>query len=271
MHVDTLFIRGDITTFDPARPSATSMAVLGGRVLAVGDDDLVERFSSDRVIDFGGRCVVPGFNDAHNHMAFFGMTLADVDCSSPPMRSVADICDAIRRRAAETPEGGWVTGSGYDQNKLAEGRHPTAAELDAAAPNHRVWLKHTSGHMCTVNTAVLDMIRDTPVPSGGEMGRDADGALDGLVMEQAQAMVRDLVYPLTVDRIVDAIDQASRRYLAEGVTSATEAGVGAGLVSHSPIELMAWMEARKRGVLGIRANLLVAVEALHHISHAEGQ
>ncbi|MDA2960505.1 MAG: amidohydrolase, partial [Actinomycetota bacterium] len=61
MHVDTLFIRGDITTFDPERPSATSLAVLGGRVLAVGDDDLVERFTADRVIDLGGRCVVPGF------------------------------------------------------------------------------------------------------------------------------------------------------------------------------------------------------------------
>ena len=96
------------------------------------------------------------------------------------------------------------------------------------------------------------MIRETPVPDGGELGRDVDGGLDGLVMEQAQSMVRDLVYPLTVDRIVDAIDQASKRYLAEGVTSATEAGVGAGLVSHSPIELMAWMEARKRGCWGCR-------------------
>lgn len=270
MHVDTLYIRGDITTFDPATPRASTLAVMGGRVLAVGDDDLAAQFTADRVVDLGGRCVVPGFNDAHNHMVFFGMTLADVDCSSPPMRSVADICDAIRRRAAETPAGGWVTGSGYDQNKLAEGRHPTAAELDAAAPDHRVWLKHTSGHMCTVNTAVLDMIRDTPVPSGGEMGVGSDGAWNGLVMEQAQSMVRDLVYPVSVDRIVDALDQASRQYLAEGITSATEAGVGAGLVAHSPVEIAAWMEARRRGVLGVRANLLVAVEALRHLNHADG-
>ena len=271
MRVDVLFINGEIHTFDPHVPRASTMAVLGGRLIAVGDADLAAQFEAGRVVDLGGRTVVPGFNDAHNHMVFFGMNLADVDCSSPPMKSVRDICDAIRARAAETPEGGWVTGSGYDQNKLAEGRHPHARELDEAAPNHKVWLKHTSGHMCTVNTAVLDMIRDTPVPSGGELGRDADGALDGLVMEQAQAMVRDLVYPLPVDRIVDAIDQASTHYLSEGVTSATEAGVGAGLVSHSPVEIAAWMAARKRGVLGVRVNMLVAVEALHHISHAEGE
>ena len=271
MRVDTIFTHGDFRTFDPSRPRATTMAVLAGRIVAMGDDDLADQLSADRTIDLGGRCVVPGFNDAHNHMVFFGMNLADVDCSSPPMRSVADICEAIRRRAAETPAGGWVTGSGYDQNKLAEGRHPHAHELDAVAPNHKVWLKHTSGHMCTVNSEVLDMIRDTPIPPGGEVEVDAEGRRTGLIQEQAQSMVRNLVYPVTVDRIVDALAQASTHYLAEGVTSATEAGVGAGLVAHSPVEVAAWMEARRRGVLGVRVNMLVAVEALHHIAHAEGE
>ena len=204
MRVDTIFTHGDFRTFDPSRPRATTMAVLAGRIVAMGDDDLADQLSADRTIDLGGRCVVPGFNDAHNHMVFFGMNLADVDCSSPPMRSVADICEAIRRRAAETPAGGWVTGSGYDQNKLAEGRHPHAHELDAVAPNHKVWLKHTSGHMCTVNSEVLDMIRDTPIPPGGEVEVDAEGRRTGLIQEQAQSMVRNLVYPVTVDRIVDA-------------------------------------------------------------------
>lgn len=271
MRVDALFVNGDVHTFDPALPRASTMAVLGGRLIAVGDDDLASRFEASTTVDLGRRCVVPGFNDAHNHMVFFGMSLAEVDCSTPPMRSVADICAAIRRRAADTPKGGWVTGWGYDQNKLAEGRHPTARELDEAAPDHPVWLKHTSGHMCTVNTAVLDRIRDVPVPPGGEAEVDGDGVRTGLLLEQAQSMVRDLVYPVGVDRIVHALDQASRHYLSEGLTSATEAGVGAGLVAHSPVEIAAWMAARRTGALGIRINLLIAVEALHHIRHAEGE
>jgi len=79
--------------------------------------------------------------------------------------------------------------------------------------------------------------------------------------------VRDLVHPLSLERMVDAIARAGRRYLAEGVTSATEAGVGAGLVAHSPVELRAWQEARRRNLLPVRVNLLIAIEALHELGH----
>lgn len=271
MRVDRIFHRGQFHTFDPARPRATAMAVTAGRIVAMGDEGLLDLLSADHTVDLGGHTVVPGFNDAHNHMVFYGMSLADVDMSSPPMHSVADICEAVRRRAAETPLGGWVLGAGYDQNKLAERRHPTAQELDAVAPNHRVWLRHTSGHMCTVNSMVLAEIASMPVPSGGELAMDADGRPNGLVLEQAQLMVRSLVFPVTVDRMVDAISQASQRYVSEGVTSATEAGVGGGLVSHSPLEIRAWQEARRRGMLDVRINLLVAVEALRHLDHAHDE
>lgn len=271
MRVDAVYRRGNIHTFDSARPRATSLAVLAGRIVAVGDDDLVDQFDAAHVVDLGGRTVVPGFNDAHNHMLFYGGTLTSLNLASPPMRTVADICEAVRERAAQTPEGGWVIGSKYDQNKLAERRHPTARELDAAAPRHRVWLRHTSGHMCTVNSMVLGDIAGLPIPPGGIVEEDSDGRRTGLVQEQAQAMVSGLVYPLSVDSMVDMIGLANRNYLAEGVTSATEAGVGAALVLHSPIELRAWQEARRRGVLTVRTNLLMGVEMLHHSAHASDE
>lgn len=268
MRVDTIFRRGNIHTMDPARPRASAVAMLAGRIVAVGDDDLVDNLQAAQVIDLGGRTVVPGFNDAHNHMLFYGGTLTSLNLASPPMRTVADICAAVRERAAQTPEGGWIIGSKYDQNKLAERRHPTAQELDAVAPKHRVWLRHTSGHMCTVNSMVLADIAGKPVPSGGVVEEGPDGRRTGLVQEQAQALVSGLVYPLSVDAMVDMIALANRNYLAEGVTSATEAGVGAALVLHSPIELRAWQEARRRGVLNVRTNLLMGVEMLHHVEHA---
>jgi len=265
MRVDVLYVNGRFHTQDPARPQATALATLAGRVVATGDADLAGRLEAVRVVDLGGQTVVPGFNDAHNHMLFFGVNLDDVDLSSPPMRSVDDICRAIAARAATVEEGEWVIGAGYDQNKLVEGRHPTAAELDAVAPRHRVWLKHNSGHMCSVNSLVLRDIADRPVPDGGAVVTGEDGRPTGLILEQAQALVRRLTYPMSVDRMVAAIGRANRQYLAEGVTSATEAGVGAGLLANSPIELRAWQEARRRGVLGVRVNMLVAVEALHHV------
>ena len=266
MHVDTIFRRGRFRTLDPRRGDVpTTLAALAGRIVAVGDDALASELTADRVVDLGGRTVVPGFNDAHNHMMFYGLALDDVPLSSPPVHTVADICRAVAERAAQTPAGEWVTGRNYDQNKLAEGRHPTAAELDAVAPDHRVWLQHTSGHMCTVNSLVLADIAGQPVPPGGQLELGADGKPNGLVLEQAQLLVRRLTYPISVERMVGAIARASERYLAEGITSATEAGVGGGFLGYSALELRAWQEARRRGVLRQRVNLLMATEALHGV------
>ena len=271
MRVDRIFEGGTLLTMDPARPRATALAVLGGRIVAVGDGDALRRhLDAERVVSLQGQTVVPGFHDAHNHMPSFGMGLADVPLSSPPVGSVEDILRAVKARAATLPSGAWIVGGGYDQNKLAEGRHPRAAELDAVAPDHLVWLRHTSGHMCVVGGRVLDAIGidRVPVPEGGVVERDAAGRPTGLLQEQAQALVRALVYPYPEAELVEAIGRASEHYLREGLTSVQEAGVGGGLVARSPVELSAWQEARRQGRLGVRATLMVAAEALHDLPHA---
>ncbi len=271
MRVDRIFEGGRLLTMDRARPRATALAVLGGRIVAVGDgDELSRHLHTDRVVSLQGRTVVPGFHDAHNHMPSFGMGLADVPLSSPPIESIEDILRAVKARAAAQPPGTWVIGGGYDQNKLAERRHPRAAELDAVAPDHLVWLRHNSGHMCVVGGRVLDTIGidRAPVPEGGVVERDAAGRATGLLQEQAQALVRGLVYPYPQAELVDAIARASAHYLSEGLTSVQEAGVGGGLVARSPVELSAWQEARRQGQLGVRATLMVAAEALHDLPHA---
>ena len=273
MRVDRIFEGGTILTMDPARPRATAVAVLGGRIVAVGDgDELARHLTAERTVSLQGRAVVPGFHDAHNHMPAFGLGLADVALSSPPVESVEDILRAVKARAAQEAAGSWIVGGGYDQNKLAERRHPTASELDAVAPDHLVWLRHTSGHMCVVGGRVLDAIGiDTaPVPEGGVVERDAAGRPTGLLLEQAQALVRALVYPYPRATLVEAIGRASEQYLREGLTSVQEAGVGGGLVARSPVELSAWQEARTQGLLGVRATLMIAAEALHDLASAPG-
>lgn len=169
------------------------------------------------------------------------MSLAELPLSTPPVQRLADVYDTVAAAARDTPAGSWIVGAGYDQNRLAERRHPTAQELDAVAPAHRVWLRHTSGHMAVVNGAVLAQIGidATEVPAGGQVERDAAGRATGLLLETAQSLVRDLVHPSSVDDIADAIDRATRHYLTEGITSAPEAGIGAGLVAWSPRELSA--------------------------------
>ena len=265
MRVDTLFRNGNILTLDPDRPRARALAVLGDRIVAVGEEHDLDGLSASRQVDLAGATVVPGFHDAHNHCVFFGMSLAELPLSTPPVQSLQDIYDAVAAAARDTPPGEWIVGAGYDQNRLAERRHPTASELDRVAPQHRVWLRHTSGHMAVVNGAVLREIGvDTAdVPAGGQVERDDAGRATGLLLETAQSLVRDLVYPYATEDIAAAIDRATRHYLTEGITSAQEAGIGAGLVSWSPRELAAYAEARASGRLHVRTTLMVAADALH--------
>ena len=175
MRVDRIFEGGTLLTMDAARPRATALTVLGGRIVAVGDaDELRRHLDAARVVSLQGRTMVPGFHDAHNHMPAFGMGLADVPLSSPSIGSVEDILRAVKARAASQPPGSWIVGGGYDQKKLAEGRHPRAADLDAGAPEYLVWLRHTSGHMCVVGGRAAFREADT---GSLEPGKLADFAV----------------------------------------------------------------------------------------------
>jgi predicted amidohydrolase YtcJ len=260
--LDLMLVNAQVLTMDPARPRARSVAVTGGRVVAV--DASPAELPAREVIDLRGATLLPGFHDAHNHMASYGLSLTEVDLHPPGVGSLDDVYAAVARRARNTADGGWITGAGYDQNKL--GAHPDRDGLDRAAPGRRVWVRHTSGHMCVVSSAVLadlglaDQAVDVP---GGMVVTDAAGRPTGLLQERAQGLVGQLVHPYPVPVITEAIDRAGARYLAEGITSVTEAGIGGGWVGYSPVELAAYQAARDTGRLAVRVELMIASDALH--------
>ncbi|MFP5347052.1 MAG: amidohydrolase [Actinomycetes bacterium] len=278
MHVDLLVQNANILTLDDdpraqssgqsssGQPSglvrARSLAVLGGQVVAVDD---VAGLTADRVVDLQGATVVPGFGDAHNHMAWYGLALDEIDLEG--VRDLAEVYRLVAERAAQLPEDAWVVGSGYDHNTL--GRHPHRLELDRAAGGRAVWLKHRSGHLCTVSTetlrraGVLDGM--AVVPEGGVVVHGDDGQPTGLLEEQAQNLVVALVTPYSVEQLSRAVSRASRRYAAEGLTHVTEAGIGAGWLGKSPVELAAYQTARARGELDVRVQLMPTVDALHPV------
>ncbi|MYL58802.1 amidohydrolase family protein, partial [Virgibacillus halodenitrificans] len=103
--------------------------------------------SEPEVIDLGGRTVIPGFIDTHNHILAYAQLLDFVNCSSPLNKNIEDILQAIKAKVDLTKEGGWVQGFGYDDTMLEEKRHLTREELDRFAPNHPVAIAHISGHL----------------------------------------------------------------------------------------------------------------------------
>jgi predicted amidohydrolase YtcJ len=261
MRLDAI-LTGAFVTFDAEHPTVDAIGVLNGRIVAVGDD--AKAMSAARTHDLGGAVGFPGFHDAHAHTSGFGRSLGELDLSTPPIHALQDLYEAVGRRAASSPAGALVVGRGYDQNKLG-GAHPARAALDGVAGGRPVWLQHTSGHMCVLNSKALAMVGsdlDADV-DGGRVVRDAEGEPTGLLEERAQVLARRLAMPRSVASIADAIDRAHRVYVQEGLTSVCDAGVAGGWIGESDAELDGYQLARDDGRLLVRTTAMVAADVLH--------
>ncbi|HEY8417293.1 MAG TPA: amidohydrolase [Limnochordales bacterium] len=256
VHADTLLINGRIWPGGAARHTEEALAVWQGRVLAIGRTAELEPLAGPdtQVIDLRGRVAIPGFNDAHAHPLPLGLNASRVDVGPQAVRSIRDIQAKIRQAAAARPPGTWILASGYDDARLAEGRHPTRAELDEAAPLHPVFVTRRDLHMGVANTRALEaagITPDEPDPPGGMIQR-VDGQLTGLLAENAMQRLLAHVPPPTLDELVEAIAWCVRELNRWGITSITDAGVG---MTCGADDLKAYFTARQRGLLTVRFTL----------------
>jgi predicted amidohydrolase YtcJ len=212
---------------------AGGMLVRDGRIAAVGSAEEIRAVAGPgaRVIRLGGATVIPGLIDAHCHVANVGYLAAGADCSQPSAPDFPAIQARLRDIAGRTPDGSWVTGSGYVEYKLREGRHPTRADLDEAVPDRPAVLYHTSLHACVLNTAALKeagFSDGQPDPPGGAFGRDGQGRLDGVVYEGPmfallERNLRHDIAGLGAARRARLVEVAGQQFAAFGVTSACDA------------------------------------------------
>lgn len=246
---------GAILTMNPRRPRAEWMVTHGEYIVLVGSGE-PPGLTFERRLDFRGYTVLPGFNDAHNHLLNYGFKLGEID-----LRGVCDIVDLAARVSRFDPGLAIVRASGYNQALLREKRHPTLAELDGMVPDRPLVIAHTSGHMLAVNSHALTLARigpDTEDPPGGVIERDRHGRPSGLLLERAQELMTAALPVPTLDQMVEAIGRASKRYASWGLTTTQEAGVG-WLAEN---EIAAWQDACERGVLKTRAVLMPDVRSM---------
>lgn len=267
--LDLIIRARNILTMAHERPTATSVGVFGGRI--VGFDDEITGLDAHRVLDFGDACVTPGLIDAHCHTAWWGLGLGAIDLSTA--RGLDDLYERISTQVARLDAAGdtdaWVHGTGFNQSHHG-GEFPSIAKLDELTGNRPLYLRHTSGHASITNTATLRLVgADAPEftdPVGGVVVRNSAGEPTGLVEEAAQGLVQALLLPYATERLADALDAATSRYAAEGITSFTEAGVGGGWIGHSPIEVAAYQAAAETQRLHARAQLMPAIDALRPLT-----
>ena len=254
---DLVLKNGLVLTMDPRQPRAEAVAIAGERLLAVGSNTEVGALagSGTRVVDLGGKTVTPGFIDGHCHPAYSGRRhLRFIDCD---LRSIRAIQDAVRARAAKTPPGAWVVGFKYDYTKTAERRFITREDLDAAAPDHPVYISHRGGHTGYVNSPALakaGITEASPDPQGGRFVHDpATGRLTGRLLERAAEIYENTIPAFgTTTREEDraAVKLITQMFAKAGVTSSTDA-------AGSPDDLRAYQDAREAGELSARIYCMI--------------
>jgi predicted amidohydrolase YtcJ len=241
----TVYVGGPILTMDAEDRVVEALGVEGDRIAAVGSRAEVEAWAEGRarVVDLAGRALLPGFIDAHGHFPGAGLFAVNADLNSPPIGDVetlGDLLARLREKAEETPPGEWVIGWGYDDTLLAERRHPTRADLDRVSREHPIAILHISGHLGVLNSRGLEEAGigpDSPDPDGGRIRRDpATGEPDGVLEETALDPVTGALLAPSLTDTWKIVREASRRYVAAGVTTAQD-----GYAAASHVTGLGWM------------------------------
>jgi predicted amidohydrolase YtcJ len=221
---DTIFINGDIyTEATPAR--AQAMAVAGGRIVAIGSNDDIRKLKSSQtqVIDLGGHFVMPGFNDAHVHLAEAGMRHLQVDLTGSA--NLQDMQHRIGLKVNKAAAGEWILGSGWDHTLWPGQTLPTRQDIDAMTNGHPAIFVRIDGHIAIANTAALQaagVTGKTQAPQGGKIDLDAQGQPTGILRESAQGLVFSKVPPPSPAQRRAAAEAAQSDAARWGVTSAQD-------------------------------------------------
>jgi hypothetical protein len=270
--VTTVFRNARIHTMDRRRPQAEALAVRGGRLLAVGTDaEAAAAGRAARVVDLGGRTVVPGFVESHCHYLMTGLTLRQADARTPPNTTIADVQGRIAEFARRLPRGQWILGWGYDDTLIAEARALSRQDLDAVAPDHPVYVRHVSGHLSYANSAALRLAglgRGARSPEGGHVVLDALGDPTGELHERAaQALVNRHIPPVEMPALRHALSDALPMFARVGVTSIHDALVG---MAGGLADFHAYQAGVADGDLPLRATLFPAYTLSDHFMFHSG-
>lgn len=239
----------NITGYTPTGDGIRDFSVLvfgaDGRIVATGDESLLDGIPEDRRIDGGGRFVLPGLTDAHAHLYSQGVLTASLNLMGVP--SVEAAVEHIREYAASRRTG-WILGRGWNQVLWPVKEFPTAADIDAVVADRPVWLRRIDGHAGWANSNALEIAgidADTPDPVGGKIVRDNNGKATGILIDNAMALVEQHVPDPTRDEIRESYASAIDSLLALGITGVHDAGI-------SKTEAEVYMSMADDGQLGMR-------------------
>jgi predicted amidohydrolase YtcJ len=221
---DLILLHGDVLSVDSHDTVAQAIAIRRGVILKTGTDAEIQALAAHdaQVIDLKGHTATPGLIDTHAHIAeggvdeLYGVKLSDAT-------SVAEIAQRVKTKVPRVKPGDWITGAGWDEGKLAERRYPTAADLDAVAPDNPVWLLHTTGHYGVANAYAMKLAgvsAVSPDPPASTIDRDATGKPTGVFKEDAaMTLITRLIPETTPEQMRAGVLYIQNLLHSEGMTA----------------------------------------------------
>jgi hypothetical protein len=229
---DLIFTHGNIYTgvIDPAASlgsgkRAEALAIRGDRIAAVGTPDEIMKWKGPetKIVDLGGRFVMPGFNDAHMHLASAGLEKMTVNLVG--VKTLDEFRERLRTKCEAAEPLDWVVGEGWDETLWPVKVLPTRWDLDEVSGKHPVYLVRVDGHIGVANTRALQLASITVAsrdPEGGKIDRDEAGTPNGILRERAQEAVRAVIPKPTHEKRRQAIELALADLASHGITSAQD-------------------------------------------------
>jgi predicted amidohydrolase YtcJ len=226
---DIVIKNANIRTMDAKRSVARSIAILAGRIIAIGSDadtkDLVG--ANTRVIDARGRLVLPGFNDAHVHFLETGSQLSSVDLRSA--QSPEEFVSRIKLFASKIPKDRWVLGGQWDHENWKPNNLPTAAMIDAVTPDNPVFVNRLDGHMALANSLAMKLAgvdKNTKDVAGGVIVRDSKGNPTGIFKDSAMALIERVIPNASFEQDLESAQAATDHAASLGITSVQDMSAG---------------------------------------------
>jgi predicted amidohydrolase YtcJ len=229
---DVIFTHGNIYTevIDSAAAfgsgkRAESLAITGDKILAVGTRDEVMKFkgTETKIIDLNGHFVMPGFNDAHMHLADAGLQKLSVDLTG--VKSLDEMRERVLARVQTAKPGEWIVGGGWDETLWPVKVTPNRWDLDEVSAGHPVFLGRIDEHIAVANTRALQLASVTLAsrdPQGGQIDRNETGEPTGILRETARAAVQTVIPKPTHDKLRQSIEAGLNDLAEHGVTSAQD-------------------------------------------------
>jgi predicted amidohydrolase YtcJ len=264
--LDVAVINADVITVDDKMSRAEAVGIIGDKIAAVGTNDEIKKLTCKhtKIIDAGGKPVVPGFCDSHMHPLLYGHFAGGVHLMN--VKSIPEFMEKVKEKVKETPKGKMILGFGWNQENMEEKRFPTRWELDEVTPDNPCFLIHYNAHIYLINTALMKekgITKNTPNPPGGEIVKNEKGEPTGVLLENsinliAPGFLETGAGLFTFEQSKAALKLAVDDAVTWGLTSIMDVLVG-------DAQIKAYQQLDREGKLPPRVNFQIAFELLDEL------